>query len=248
MILSVRLASTISVALLLVAAVAGLVSAASPATKKLHVTTARLQSAKQEGSIRTTTLTSATVAHEDALFIAENMVIRSEGDVHEITCTGNPVFTDPENRITADKVIGYSTPRRAEFLQHVKMVSTPKKRTGATNESKTRFREPSTLTCDKLSYDYAGKMGHATSNVVIVQRERTVWADEGTYDQNMELVTLKGNVRMKNAGSEEVKEMHDADTVTVSLENDWIDIVAKPGGTVSLDLEVQDEPQKPTKK
>ncbi len=76
---------------------------------------------------------------------------------------------------------------------------------------------------------------------MIVQKARTVWADEATYDQALELVTLHGNVRMKNTGKEELKDMHDAETVTVSLNNDWVDILAKKGGTVSMDLEVKDQ-------
>jgi hypothetical protein len=46
---------------------------------------------------------------------------------------------------------------------------------------------------------------------------------------------------MKNTGKEEVKELKDAETVTVSLENDWIDIMAKPHGKVEVTFEVQDD-------
>ncbi|HEY3379367.1 MAG TPA: hypothetical protein VGL77_17960, partial [Armatimonadota bacterium] len=73
------------------------------------------------------------------------------------------------------------------------------------------------------------------------QKDRTIWADQGTYAQTDDLVVLRGNVRMKNTGKEEVKELKDAETVTVSLENDWIDIMAKPHGKVEVTFEVQDD-------
>ncbi|HEX2951456.1 MAG TPA: LptA/OstA family protein, partial [Armatimonadota bacterium] len=97
------------------------------------------------------------------------------------------------------------------------------------------------VTSNKMDYDYAAKKALGTGNVVVVQKDRTVWADQGIYDQNSELVTLQGNVRMKNAGKEEIKEMSDAQTVTVSLENDFIDIVAKPGGKVTMVFEVPED-------
>jgi len=202
---------------------------------------------KKVGKYTMTTITDAVVTHEDAVFTANKMDVKSEGDVHEITCTGNPVLTDPENRITAEKVVAYSTPRQAEFVGNVKMVSTPKKQQ---QEGKDEIRnklgtEPSTTTCDRLSYNYSAKRAFAKGNVKIVQKARTLWADEGTYDQNLELITLKGNVRLQNEGEEELKELKNAETATISLQNDWIDIVAKQGSRVQMIFHVKDDDQKP---
>ena len=54
--------------------------------------------------------------------------------------------------------------------------------------------EPSVITSDKLSYDYAGKVALATGNVVLKQdaKGRTVWADEARYEQKDEMVYLRG--------------------------------------------------------
>jgi lipopolysaccharide assembly outer membrane protein LptD (OstA) len=217
---------------------------AAPDKKNVRVESKHIISEKNDGKIRLTTFAAAKVFHEDSVFTAETIVARSEGKVHEFTCTGNPVFTDPENRITADKVLAYSTPRRAEFIGNVKMVSTPRSKEKDKKQGEVREKvsqEPSVTTCDKLSYNYAEKTAEARGNVVVVQKQRTVWADTAVYEQKLELITLRGNVRLKNQGEEEIKAMRDADTVTVSLENDWIDIKAKPGGFVTFDLEVAEE-------
>lgn len=231
---------------------AGLLLAAE-ATKKIHVTATHVVIKKGDGKSHLSTLSAAKITHDDATFTADNVDVRSEGDVHEFTCTGHPVFTDPETRVIADKVIAYSSPRRAECTGNVKMVNTPKPKAPAKGpgkepapkEMKEQVKsEPSTLTCDTMSYDYGQKRSIARGNVVVIQKARTVRADEGVYDQKLELITLRGNVRLKNSGDEELKELKDAETVTVSLENEWIDILAKPDGFIEMDLEVKDQPEK----
>ncbi|MHB9025148.1 MAG: hypothetical protein ACYC7E_13410 [Armatimonadota bacterium] len=221
-----------------------LAESAAP-TKKIRTKYEHLKS-ELDGKVRLTTLMKAIIYHEDAMFEADKILMRSTGekhDVHEFTCTGNPVFTDPENKITGDKVIGKSTPRIAEFVGNVVMVSTPKKKDKANGgDMKGQYSgEPSTTTCDNLSYNYTTKIGKANGSVVVKQKHRTVWADEGIYEQKVELITLRGNVRMQNTGEDELKELKDAETVTISLENDWIDIVAKPGGKVEMIFDVKDE-------
>jgi len=222
-------------------------AASAPDTKTIRFTSPNVRSAPNEknGKIRVTTIQQGTAYQEDSTFSADVMVVESQDKVHTITCTGNPVFTDTETRITGDKVVAHSSPRWAEFTGNVKMVATPKKKSNA-GEMKEKFAgEPTTVTSNSLSYDYGNKVAQARGSVVVVQKNRTLWADEGAYDQKAELITLKGNVKMKNTGDEELREMKNAQTVTVSLENDWIDIVAPQGGLVEFILEVKDEENKP---
>jgi len=213
-------------------------------TKRL-VVNGDVADSKKIGAIRETTLANAKVTHEDSTFIAQKIVIQSENDVHTFTCTGSPVFTDTEARITGDKVVGQSTPRYAEFTGNVKMVATPKKKEKEGEIQSKLGSEPTTITSNSLGYDYGKKLALAKGNVVVVQKNRTIWADEGTYDQNAELITLTGNVRMKNAGEEELKEMTNAQTVTASLQDDWVHVEAKEGEKVEFILDVKDEEQKP---
>lgn len=237
----------------LVLSVDGLLTAQQPAakpaptalagTKAVRITAEKVRSVKKDanGKVRETTVEKATAYQDDATFTSDVMVIQSEGKVHTFTCTGNPVFTDPEARITGDKVVGHTSPRWAEFTGNVKLVATPKKKDGAGDVRSRLSGEPTTITCDSLSYDYGNKIAQARKNVVVVQKNRTLWADEGTYDQKAELITLKGHVKMKNTGDEELKEMKNAEIVTVSLENDWIDIVAPKGELIEFFLEYEEE-------
>ncbi|HEY3378902.1 MAG TPA: hypothetical protein VGL77_15560, partial [Armatimonadota bacterium] len=137
-------------------------------TKRLSVKADHITSKRDVGNVQMTSYAKAIVTQDDATFTADTIVQRSEGNVHEFTGTGNPVFTDAQNRITGQKVVAYSTPRRAEFSGDVKMLSTPKPRAGAAADTKAQLSSaPTTLTCDTLSYDYAGKKALATGNVVI---------------------------------------------------------------------------------
>ncbi|MHB0939044.1 MAG: LPS export ABC transporter periplasmic protein LptC [Armatimonadota bacterium] len=216
-------------------------------TKTARVTAEKVRSVKKDanGKVRETTVEKGTVYQDDATFASDVMVIQSEGKVHTFTCTGNPVFTDTEARITGDKVVGHTSPRWAEFTGHVKLVATPKKKENGSELKGKLGGEPTTITSDSLSYDYGNKIAQARKNVVVVQKNRTLWADEGTYDQKAELVTLKGHVKMKNTGDEELKEMKNAEIVTVSLENDWIDIVAPKGELLEFFLEYQESETPP---
>jgi len=246
---SARLIGAILLTCCSVALLAGLLSAAPPApqnaaTKRVVVKAGTVISQRSTGDVRVTTLTDAEMTQDDAVFTANNVVIRSEKNVHEFTCTGNPVFTDTENHITADKALFYSTPRRAEFSDHVHMISTPKSKppTPGGNTARDDFRgQPSDITCDALSYDYAGKTALARGNVVVTQKTRIITADQATYDQKAELITLKGNIHLKSSGNDELKELSNADLVTVSVANDWIDIRPKTGERAVIILDVNDD-------
>jgi lipopolysaccharide assembly outer membrane protein LptD (OstA) len=238
-------------AMLLVLGLAGATRlGAAGKVSKLDISYERMHINMQQEKLTVSTLyggkAPVKIVHDDAVFTAAQIVVRSEGKVHELTCTGTPAFTDPETRITGDTVVGYTSPRRAEFTGNVKMVSTPKKKTkdgrdAKTGDIKSKIQEPTTLTSDAMSYDYANKYGIAKGNVVVAQKHRTVWADEGYYDQQMEKIELKGNVRVKNTGSEELKEIKDAGIVTISLVDNWIDIQANPGGVTTMIMEVEDD-------
>ncbi|MEI7833905.1 MAG: hypothetical protein WCJ56_12010 [bacterium] len=232
------------VALLAMLSLGTALLAAGPADdKKLHVSSPHIVSNVQEGNVRITTVSTATITQGDSVFSAANIVIRSTDGVHEFTCTGNPLFTDPQVKITGDKVIGYSSPRRAEFTENVKMIATPKKRE---SDSGKFINTPSTTTCKSLSYDYGAKRALAKDNVVITQPEqkRTVWADEGTYEEASQLITLRGNVKMKNEGEGEIRDLSNAETVSVSLKTDWMEIVGKDNGNIELNLDIKDEGKK----
>jgi lipopolysaccharide export system protein LptA len=274
--------------------------AGKPQKETVDIQFDHLLGTSQDGDITVSTFDNATVIHKDAQFSAELIVDRSQKKDHIFTCTRYPekaeypksarppTYADPETTVTAEKVVAYSTYRRAEFIKDVKMVSIPKEQAADKTDPKKLGAQPTTITADKLVYNYRDKMGEftdhvtmvvtprkqddkssginkamtsdpstlttdklhydgklkkatATGNVVIVQKARTVWADKAEYFQDVDKVVLSGNVRMKNTGEEEVKSMDNADTVTVLLHNDWVDILAKPGTKITMTLEVNDD-------
>jgi len=249
LIIGVLFALTLSVEGLLIAQDAQPVGgtktpAAATDNKKIHFTSPNLHS-EMKGNIRITTIPKGTATQEDATFSADLMVVETQDKISTITCTGNPVFTDTETRITSDKVVGHTSPRWAEFTGHVKMIATPKKKDNAGDLQQKFTGEPTTITSDSLNYDYGNKVAQAHGNVVVVQKSRTLWANEGTYDQQAKLITLKGNVHGTNTGEEELKQMKNAELVTVSLENDWIDMTAPKDQLLEFDLEYQDTENPP---
>jgi lipopolysaccharide assembly outer membrane protein LptD (OstA) len=220
-----------------------------PVTKKVNIQTTKIHSVKQDGDVRITTLVYAKITQDDSVMTADNIVMKSKDDVHEFTCTGNPVFKDPETTITAQTLQAFSSPRRAEFSNNVKMVTTPKKKDSKAGDMKKNMNEPSVITCELLSYDYANKKALAKKNVIVTQKTRIIKADQAIYDRDSELITMNGNIEIKNIGEKNksdlnFEELKNADTVTVSVKDDWIDIAAKKDETISITVDVKDDEKK----
>ena len=231
-----------------------------------------------------------TMTQDDAVFTAGTVEQETQNKTHKFTCTDHPVYNAPENKITSEKAVFFTTPRHADFTNNVKathiskkqdsngkllgdsttvitsehlsydygkkwaeftggevkMVNTPVRTGKGGDDVKDEIsKDPSTLICDKITYDYANKRALATCNpgkqVYIIQKEREIWADQATFDEATNLAVLKGNVKMKNAGDEELKLVENADTVTTSLDDNWMDLQPLPGKKIHFRFEVQDD-------
>ena len=159
---------------------------------------------------------------------------------------GNPTH------ITSDKLTYDYARKWGEFSSNVVMLITPRKPVSGTDTKDLNSQlssAPTTITCDSLSYDANAHKALAKDNVVVKQKNRTLWAEQGIYDESADLVVLTGNVRIKNEGEGEVKSFENADKVSVSVAgtDEWIDAVAKPGERIKMVLEVQNNatPAKP---
>ena len=148
--------------------------------------------------------------------------------------------------VTSQRLIYDYGKKWAEFTGgEVTMLYTPLDNVVKKDDLKGEFKKaPSTLTCDKLNYDYANKkalaVGAPGRQVHIVQKERDCWADQATYDENTNLVVLKGNFVMQNKGEEELKSILNVDTVTISLDNEWILMKPIPGKVLIMKLLVKE--------
>jgi hypothetical protein len=70
--------------------------------------------------------------------------------------------------------------------------------------ARSQFRDPATLTCSQMTYDYRRKMGHIPGELTIHQKDRVLTADSGEYDAGKETVTLNGHVHGHN-GTDEIQ-------------------------------------------
>jgi len=72
----------------------------------------------------------------------------------------------------------------------------------AGNEEKFSIKEAkkkqSTITCDKVEYDYDKKFLLATGNVKVVQEKRTATSQKAEYDEDKNLLTLSEAVRVED--------------------------------------------------
>ncbi len=89
---------------------------------------------------------------------------------------------------------------------------------------KARFKDPATLTCALMTYDYRRKFGTVPGPLTIHQRDRVLTADSGTYDGRLQIITLIGHVHGQN-GDGEV----DAPEATIGVrEGEEFILITKP--------------------
>lgn len=94
--------------------------------------------------------------------------------------------------------------KRARLQQNVRMrikprADEPPREGEEPSEIEQAKRYPVDATCDDLEYFYRRKIAYLRGNIKAVQqlpegRTRTLFADEAEYDQNAEMLTLKGKV------------------------------------------------------
>jgi len=173
----------------------------------------------------------AVITLDDTTIVASKVVQNTENDVHVFTATGNPSFKDKENTITGTTIKANSSPRTAEVIGNIKMVNKPLPTKDNPNPNTT------TVTCDKLVYNYAQKTAVFSGNVRAVQNGKVVVADNAIYESDSDMVYLTGNIKMKNNDNEELRSMETAESVTLALTEEWVDIVAKTGQKVEFVFE-----------
>ena len=166
-----------------------------------------------------------------------------KADYHEDTdtaqATGHLRVTNPDSVITGDLVDADFGKKLAVVTGNVRIVTQKKGKgdrpapaeadKGAADKAK-GDQEPehladyqqkkTTITCERLEYYYADdvKKMVATPRVKAIQEDKTVWADEGVYEDLTRLITLSGNVVLN---TDKGDEMHCTKAV-VSMDDDWV--------------------------
>lgn len=184
----------------------------------------------------------------------DTTVTADKADYRESTKTaqvsGNLKITDPQTDATGDLCTVNFQDKKAVLSGKVQMTARPKpkpEKPAADNKPKSlasEWKDEVVITCDKIEYFYKEKRAEATGSLKIVQKNRTITADAGTYLGKEEIVKLSGNIQAKD---EKEKHTFSAPKVTVSLKQDdeWIE-AEKATGTFYIKDE-EPAPEAPAK-
>jgi len=110
---------------------------------------------------------------------------------------------DSQNDLTGDHGFLDFTKHLATLKDHITLIARP----GGKNSGgslKSQVKDPATMTCDVMTYDYRKKTGTVPGALVIHQTDRVLTADSGVYNGNDKTVTLIGNVHAKQGDGNEV--------------------------------------------
>lgn len=119
----------------------------------------------------------------------------------------------------------------ATLRDHIMLIAKPDSKPSNSKESVRRqFKEPATITCDVIVYNYRKRTGHIPGEVTIRQKHRTVTADSADYDGFRKLVVLKGHVHAVQDDGMVVN----APEVQIGIEegHEWLSIPTHVNGTI----------------
>ncbi len=164
----------------------------------------------------------------------DTTVTADKADYRESTKTaqvsGNLKITDPQTDATGELCTVNFQDKKAMLTGKVHMTARPKlkpkpENPAANNKPKpvsAEWKDEVVVTCDKIEYFYKEKRAEATGTLKIVQKNRIITADAGTYLGKEEIVKLTGNIQAKD---EKEKHTFSAPKVTVSLKQDdeWVE-------------------------
>ena len=164
---------------------------------------------------------------EEITLKADRAIFWPKEDRAEIT--GNIEITDPEHSATAE-VVRADFGGKIIFLEgNVVVVRTPKEAAGNGEETTENGEEEfnveeakkkrTTITCDRMEYDYDANFLAADGNVKVVQEKRTVTCQKAEYDEEREILTLVEDVRVED----EEGNWFECSRAIIDVENDTVE-------------------------
>lgn len=151
--------------------------------------------------------------HGDTTLRADRIAY-NEG-ANTATVTGNIRVDNPRNTITGDSA-SVDFNRRAIVLRGkdgVRLLARPKPGAPAGDASKERLKDPVTLDCRSITYNYRTRNADAEGPVKVTRKEQVVTGERASYAAAEDVITLTGNVR----GRDEKNQTFEAPTVRVAL-------------------------------
>jgi lipopolysaccharide export system protein LptA len=102
---------------------------------------------------------------------------------------------DPQNDLTAKRGAIDFTKRVATLADNIVLTVKPAAKAAKPNGGlRSRYKDPATITCESIVYDYKKKVAHVPGALTVHQKDRVVTADSAEYDGNGQVVTLLGHV------------------------------------------------------
>jgi lipopolysaccharide assembly outer membrane protein LptD (OstA) len=129
-----------------------------------------------------------TLRTDAATYNEKTQVARSPGKLQ---------IDDAQNTITGARGVAYYKTRKAEIAGNVRIVARPRPGDQSAPEGSLRreFKDPVTIICDRVDYNWRTRTATATGNLTFRQKDRTVTAERAVYEGRTEKVTLTGDVR-----------------------------------------------------
>lgn len=169
------------------------------------------------------------IAHQDIKLYCDRAVYNHEQE--SAVATGNPRVVNPETTITGEIIEAHFEDEVATIVGKVTVVTQRKQEKEAEQQEGTSedgepekledyWEKKTTITCDKIVYEYAEdvKRATATGRVKAVQEDKTVYADRAVYEELKDLITLTGNVRVLTDKGDEFR----SPKAVISVEEDWV--------------------------
>jgi len=179
--------------------------------------------------------------HGDTTLTSDKILY--DGKVKTADSPGSVKITDPECDITGDKGFADFNKRLGIIEGRVEMLFKPKltpeeekaRQDKNSDNIEAKIKEPTTVTCPKLEYQYKNKVATATGGVSFKQKNRTANADKAIYDVKAEKLTLIGHVK---AVDEQGQVFTSPDRITISLKkgDEWME-APNASGSFKIDLE-----------
>ena len=186
--------------------------------------------------------------HGDTVLTCDE--VEYDRDAQIAVSPGKVTITDPECDITGDKGSAYFKKKIGVVEGNVTMLVKPKKpeegeassKEGSSESIRAKISKPTTVTCEKLEYNYRNKVASATGGVLMKQERRSANAKKLIYDDKKELLTLLGDIK----GVDEDGQTFSApDKVTICIKKgaEWMEA---PNASATFKVKTEeDEGEKP---
>ncbi len=155
-----------------------------------------------------------TFGQDDATLKTDAAVALLDKEQHLLSAqAAGPVHIyDPQDDLTGQHGKIDFTRHLATLENNIVLLVKPGKREGqaAAGSPRRQFKDPATLTCQAMTWDYRRKIGRVPGALKVVQviqtkdgpETRTLTADAGLYNGKLETIQLVGTVRVRTSAGD----------------------------------------------